>query len=1408
MLTTLLRRFLGALLLLVLGVGPVRATHLLGGEMSYRFLDANGSAATPFRYEVTVTLYSNGLYTVTNPNNIAAPPNQVTVSFYNRTTGLRVTSGVAPRIGPLGQPIQPPVPAGCAVQGPNQPFYLCKYVQTVSLPVSFEGYYAVFSLGARNTTLTNINNATTGGTVPLTLYVSMAPPLITNRSPVFSDTAVAIVCQNDTTISLNNAFDPDGDRLVYSFGTPYGQLASTNTFPPLPSAVPYYPGFSAANPFGPGAGNFAFINASTGVARYGARTNGLYVVAVDVAEYRAINGREVLIGTTRRDVQLVVSTCPPTTAPVLPPAVTTPRSYSIEEGQTLSIPIAATQASGNHPLVLTVNSALLDGAGPISATFNGNPGTVQPGNLTGTATVTGSGSVSGTFVYNSACGQARATPYDLGVTVKDNGCGGKQASDIFRITVTRAAGPTGIAGPAVVCDPAVPRTYSATGPVPASYSWRVVGGALTGGQGTGTVQVTWGRAVATGTLVLKGISTQGCPTDSVVKNVDIRPVPPLTVTPAAPSLCVGNSTTLTVTGQPGLSYTWTGGGLTTTGPTLTVTPTATTTYTVVGSDGTCTASASVTVTVTVPVANAGPDRTVCPGVASAPLGAPAVPGYTYQWSPAAGLSSPTASNPTVTLANPTGAPLTQVYTLTATTANGCVATGTVQVTVSPAAVADAGPDAAVCDRQQLTLGAPARAGYAYRWSPATGLSSATAAQPVFTGTNTTAAPLTLVYALTTTTADGCVATDTVKVTVNPRPAAESITGPASVCPTVTGIAYAVLNPAATAYTWLVRGGTIASGQGTPAITVDWGPARADASVRVFRLSAQGCSSDTTTLPVLINQRLQTARPTGPGDVAAAPPLPRAVCQADGPYTYRSGAFAAGSSYSWVIIGGTQVSTFQNTVTVNWNPVTVPTLGKIVATETSNPAGGVCRGTSDTLRVLINPSPRPTLALAGPVRACQGSGPVTFALPGGFPGSTYVFQLSGTALAGTGNARTLATLPAPGTYTLTAQETTAAGCVGPLYTAPFAVNPTPATPTISGSGFVCNPALPQQYAVANPTAGATYQWTIVGGAVTSTPANASQVTVRFNATGPYAVSVAEVSASPASCPGPAATRTVLFDNPGVALTLGSVDIASNSRIVLSLAAPNSANTPNQVQIMRRVAGSGAAFAAVGQTAVSSTTYTDNNGVNADANSYEYRLDLTNGCGSLLSSGVVQTVRLVATTTPGAGRDQGSVALAWNAYVGFAVKEYRVFRRTDTGAALLLATVPGSTLQTTVSNTDAGAVAAGVGFQENFRVVAVSADATPRLSNSNEARVNFSNALKAYNIITPNRDGLNDVLVIDNVQLYPGNTFTVFNRWGREVYATTNYQNNWGGDDATAPGTYFYLLKLPDGTVLKNWFEVVK
>jgi len=156
--------------------------------------------------------------------------------------------------------------------------------------------------------------------------------------------------------------------------------------------------------------------------------------------------------------------------------------------------------------------------------------------------------------------------------------------------------------------------------------------------------------------------------------------------------------------------------------------------------------------------NAGNNATIGCTQNVVQIGSAPIAGHTYNWSPAAGLSNPTIANPS---ASPSA---TTTYTLTETDANGNQLIDQVTVTVNNSPpVSNAGPDVTKNCIQNTTgavIGAAAVAGNTYAWSPTTGLSSATVANP-------TANPLfTTTYTVTTTNAVGCTSTDQVIVNVN------------------------------------------------------------------------------------------------------------------------------------------------------------------------------------------------------------------------------------------------------------------------------------------------------------------------------------------------------------------------------------------------------------------------------------------------------------------------------------------------------------------------------------------------------------------------------------------------------------------------------------------------------------------
>ncbi len=74
----------------------------------------------------------------------------------------------------------------------------------------------------------------------------------------------------------------------------------------------------------------------------------------------------------------------------------------------------------------------------------------------------------------------------------------------------------------------------------------------------------------------------------------------------------------------------------------------------------------------------------------------------------------------------------------------------------------------------------------------------------------------------------------------------------------------------------------------------------------------------------------------------------------------------------------------------------------------------------------------------------------------------------------------------------------------------------------------------------------------------------------------------------------------------------------------------------------------------------------------------------------------------------------------------------------------------------------------------------------------------------NAFTPNGDGRNDVFGVWNIRFQSLQEFRVFNRYGQEVFSTTNPQEGWNGTYQGIPqdiGVYHYLIRvaLPGGKV---------
>ena len=83
------------------------------------------------------------------------------------------------------------------------------------------------------------------------------------------------------------------------------------------------------------------------------------------------------------------------------------------------------------------------------------------------------------------------------------------------------------------------------------------------------------------------------------------------------------------------------------------------------------------------------------------------------------------------------------------------------------------------------------------------------------------------------------------------------------------------------------------------------------------------------------------------------------------------------------------------------------------------------------------------------------------------------------------------------------------------------------------------------------------------------------------------------------------------------------------------------------------------------------------------------------------------------------------------------------------------------------------------------------------------VNIVCPITIPNVFTPNSDGSNDYFVVQNLEFYPNSRIEIFNRWGRKIYESSDYQNDWTGEDY-ADGTYYYILFMPDGKTTYSGF----
>lgn len=228
---------------------------------------------------------------------------------------------------------------------------------------------------------------------------------------------------------------------------------------------------------------------------------------------------------------------------------------------------------------------------------------------------------------------------------------------------------------------------------------------------------------------------------------------PVIITPSSAAICEGDSATLIASNGNTFSWEPLTGLSSISGSSVVVNPETTTTYTVSGtSEYGCLTSGFVTITVNpVPVVMVDPAQAViCSGNNVSLIASGA---QQFSWIPATGLNT---SSEAAVIANPES---TTTYNVTGITAEGCIDTATVQVTVNSKPVVSVNPSAVIICRGSSILLTASNA-LTYSWSPSNALNATT-------GESVTATPVvTTNYTVTGTDSVGCSATAEMEVTVN------------------------------------------------------------------------------------------------------------------------------------------------------------------------------------------------------------------------------------------------------------------------------------------------------------------------------------------------------------------------------------------------------------------------------------------------------------------------------------------------------------------------------------------------------------------------------------------------------------------------------------------------------------------
>jgi len=461
-LRNLKKLFLGFILLL-LSAGSLKATHLMGGEITWVCLPSG-------QFQFTMKLYrdcnSNISVDVSNGLEIFNYPFLGSDTFSTPLILISQTD-ISPQCNGSGPTITCANPMGSA--GAVEEYIFRTNPVTLNGTPPAEGWIISFDGCCRNAAITNIVNAGNEGFVlraKMFAYNGLDMNPCYDSSPIFIERPSTIICAGYPFTYNHNATDPELDALTYSWSNAlddfFGAWTSTN-----PPALTYVNGYSPTVPLPSTTQNAsnvpAQLNANTGEVSFTSFTPGNFVTVIKVEAWKC----GVLVAEIYREIQVtILAGCAFNSKPTVPPlgGIFTNYSATVTAGDLVTFTLNGIDPEflpNGNPQTVSINAT---GSQFGTGFTNTGSGCLNPpcATLNPPPVISGANGASTTFTwqtdcnhiaYNDLCATVSNT-YTFVFRVSDDFCPAPAVS-IITVSITVLAWPV-VPPPSLRCVSVLP----------------------------------------------------------------------------------------------------------------------------------------------------------------------------------------------------------------------------------------------------------------------------------------------------------------------------------------------------------------------------------------------------------------------------------------------------------------------------------------------------------------------------------------------------------------------------------------------------------------------------------------------------------------------------------------------------------------------------------------------------------------------------------------------------------------------------------------------------------------------------------------------------------------------------------------------------------------------------------------